>query len=308
MSARDAAVPPVACIVLNWNSWQDTLACLAELKGIEYGNLTVIVVDNGSTNDSVTRIRQAHPAVELICTGRNLGYAGGVNAGIRPALERGAEFLWLLNNDAKPSPNALSALVDKALEAPDLGAVGSVLMYMSAQAEVQAWGGGRVNCWLGRSAHATSGKEDRWFDYLTGASLLLRRAALEQVGLFDDGFFLYWEDTDLGFRLRRRGWRLGVAAESVVLHKEGASSGDRRRVDRHSTASGIRFLRKHAPIPWISVPMFLAARIANRLVRGDFAQTGDIIGGLCDYMASADMRKLPAREQPDRLAKGLRRR
>jgi GT2 family glycosyltransferase len=299
MSAQDAAGPPVACIVLNWNSWQDTVACLAGLRGIEYGNITVIVVDNGSTNDSVTRIRQAHPAVELICTGRNLGYAGGVNAGIRPALERGAEFVWLLNNDAKPCPNALSALVGKALDEPDLGAVGSVLMYMSSQANVQAWGGGRVNRWLGWSAHATSGKEDPWFDYLTGASLLLRRAALEKVGLFDDGFFLYWEDTDLGFRLRRRGWRLGVAAESVVLHKEGASSGDRRRVDRHSTASGIRFLRKHAPIPWISVPLFLASRIVNRLVRGDFAHTSDIIGGLCDYMASAKMRKLPAREQPD---------
>lgn len=299
MSAQGAAEPRVACVVLNWNSWQDTVACLTGLGGIEYGNVTVIVVDNGSTNDSVERIRQAHPPVELIRTGRNLGYAGGVNAGIRLALERGAEFVWLLNNDAKPLPNALSALVRKALEQPDLGAVGSVLMYMGAQHRVQAWGGGRVNCWLGRSSHAASVREDRWFDYLTAASLLLRRAALEEVGLFDDGFFLYWEDTDLGFRLRRRGWRLGVAAESVVFHKEGASSGGRRRVDRHSTASGIRFLRKHAPIPWISVPLFLASRVANRLVRGHFARTSDIIGGVCDYMASARMRKLPARGEPD---------
>jgi len=291
--------PRVACVVLNWNGWQDTIACLTAIDGLDYDNRFVIVVDNGSTNDSVQRIREAHPAVELICTGRNLGYAGGVNVGIRLALERGAEFVWLLNNDAKPLPNALSALVGKALEQPDLGAVGSVLMYMSSQTEVQAWGGGRVNCWLGRASHATSRKEDPWFDYLTGASLLLRCAALAKVGLFDDGFFLYWEDTDLSFRLRRQGWRLGVAAESVVLHKVGASSGDRRRVDRHSTASGIRFLRKHARIPWISVALFLGSRFGNRIVRGHFARTTDIIGGLCDYMASAQMRKPPAPDRPD---------
>lgn len=297
MSAQDVE-PPVTCVVLNWNSWQETLACLASLRDIEYGNATVLVVDNGSTNDSVERIRQAHPALELICTGRNLGYGGGVNAGIRLALERGAEFVWLLNNDAKPLPNALSALVGKALEQPDLGAVGSVLMYTGSQTKVQAWGGGRVNCWLGRTSHARSGREDRWFDYLTGASLLLRSAALKKVGLFDEGFFLYWEDTDLSFRLRRQGWRLGVAAGSVVLHKEGASSGDRRRVDRHSTASGIRFLRKHARIPWISVPLFLTSRFANRIVRGHFARTTDIIGGLRDYMASAEMRKSSTTDRP----------
>ena len=165
--------PPVVCVVLNWNSWEDTVACLTTLRGIEYSNATVIAVDNGSTNDSVARIRQAHPSVEVLSTGSNLGYAGGVNAGIRAALERGAAFVWLLNNDTKPRPDALSALVGKAMQQPHLGAVGSVLMYMSSQATVQAWGGGRVNCWLGRATHATAAKEDEWFHYLTAASLLL---------------------------------------------------------------------------------------------------------------------------------------
>lgn len=297
MSAQTprAHEPAVACVVLNWNTWRETVECLTALGSIEYSNITVIVVDNGSTNDSVARIRRAHPSVELLSTGSNLGYGGGVNAGIRAALERGAQFVWLLNNDTKPSPGALSALVRKALEKPDLGAVGSVLMHMGSQTKVQAWGGGRVNCWFGRTSHAMSAREDRWFHYLTAASVLLRSSALRKVGLFDEGFFLYWEDTDLSFRLRRKGWGLGVAADSVVLHKVGASSGgDRRRVDRHSTASGIRFLRKHAKVAWISVPLFLASRVINRLMRGHFARTGDIIGGLRDYMASTKMRKLPA--------------
>lgn len=295
LSRNSRSGPRVACIVLNWNGWQDTIACLAAIDALDYGNRFVIVVDNGSTDESVTRIHEAYPAIELLRAGRNLGFGGGVNVGMRSALQQGAEFVWLLNNDTRPAPAALAMLVMKALAQPRLGAVGSVLMYMNAEMKVQAWGGGRVNCWLGTATQAKMARDDGWFHYLTAASVLLRSEALEKIGLFDDGFFMYWEDTDLSFRMREAGWELGVAADSVVLHKVGASSGgDRRRVDRHSTASGIRFLRKHAKVAWISVPLFLASRVINRVIRGHFARTADIIGGLRDYLASTKMRKLPA--------------
>jgi GT2 family glycosyltransferase len=280
--------PSVACVVLNWNGWQDTLVCLAALARTQYPNLTVIAVDNGSTNDSVGRIRAAFPQIPLVETGKNLGFAGGVNAGIRCALEQAAQYVWLLNNDAQPRPDALAALVGKATSDPRFGAVGSVLLYAEDSTNVQAWGGGRVNCWTGKPFHATAPMEDSWFDYITAASILLSRRALEEIGLLDESFFLYYEDTDLSFRLRKRGWKLGVAANSTVLHKENASSGkNRRQVDRFSTASGIRFLRKHAPVAWLSVPLFVALRIGKRLVRGRWRQTGDIIGGVRDYLRSA---------------------
>jgi GT2 family glycosyltransferase len=274
--------------VLNWNGWQDTLVCLAALARTEYPHLTVIAVDNGSTNDSVARIRAAFPHIPLIETGKNLGFAGGVNAGIRYAFEQGAQYVWLLNNDAQPRPDALTTLVAKATSDPRFGAIGSVLLYSDDSASVQAWGGGRVNCWTGYSSHATEPREDSWFDYITAASILLSRRALEEIGLLDESFFLYFEDTDLSFRLRKRGWKLGVAASATVLHKENASSGkNRRKVDRFSTASGIRFLCKHSPAPWLSVPLFVASRIGNRLVLGRWRQTGDIIGGVRDYLRSA---------------------
>lgn len=277
--------PRVACVVLNWNGWRDTIACLAAIEGLDYDNRTVIVVDNGSADQSVARIREAYPGIQLLGSDRNLGFGGGVNIGMRAALREGAEFIWLLNNDTRPAPAALETLVRKALAEPRLGAVGSVLMYMNAETKVQAWGGGRVNCWLGRATHAKTAREDQWFHYLTAASLLLRREALEMIGLFDDRFFLYWEDTDLSFRLRAAGWGLGVAADSVVLHKVSASSGgDQRKVDRHSTASGIRFLRKHAKIAWISLPLYLLSRFAQRVLRGQFARMADIAGGLRDYL------------------------
>lgn len=277
--------------MLNWNGWQDTLACLGQLARTEYPNLRIIVVDNGSTNDSVARIRAAFPEVPLIETGRNLGFAGGVNAGIRRALEQDAQYIWLLNNDAQPRPDALTALVAKATSDPRFGAIGSVLLYTDDSADVQAWGGGRVSRWTGYPFHATTPRDDSWFDYITAASVLLSRRALDDIGLLDEGFFLYYEDADLSFRLRKRGWKLGVAVGSTVLHKENASSGkNRRKVDRFSTVSGIRFLRKHSPAAWLAVPLFVGLRIGNRLVKGRWRHTADIIGGVSDYLRLASRR------------------
>jgi GT2 family glycosyltransferase len=277
--------PSVACILLNWNGWQDTVACLAALAKVTYGNFSTVVVDNGSRNDSVIRIREACPGIALLETGKNLGFAGGNNVGIRHALDQGAEYIWLLNNDTEPYPSALTELVDKALSNPRLGAIGSTLMYAHDPRSVQAWGGGRINVWIGRSFHTLVPQDDDWFDYITAASLLMPRQALEDVGLLDEEFFLYWEDGDLGFRLRKGGWKLGVAAGSIVLHREHASTGRNRRViDRYVIASGIRFLSKHSPAPWLSIPLFLSLRVWKRLLTGQFRGIGDLLGGIGDYL------------------------
>ena len=286
--------PSIAAVILNWKGWRDTLDCLGALKKSAYPNLSVIVVDNGSPDDSVARIRAAYPNIPLIENAANLGFGGGINPGIRHALKHSADFVWLLNNDTQPSPQAAGALVAKAMLEPGLGAVGSVLRYAHDPSKVQAWGGGRVNRWLGISSHCVVAPHDASLDFLTAASVLIRRRALEEIGLFDETFFLYWEDTDLSFRLRARGWKLGVAADAIVLHKENASS-TRRAVDRFSTASGIRFLQKHSPFPLLSVPMFLGIRILVRLGRGDIRQVSDIVGGLSDYLRSRSASSHPSR-------------
>ncbi|MHB8814700.1 MAG: glycosyltransferase family 2 protein [Steroidobacteraceae bacterium] len=277
-------MPAIAVVVLNWNGWVDTIACLEALGRVEYANMSVILVDNGSTDDSVPRILDAFPEINLIETGSNLGFGGGVNAGIREAFRWQADYVWLLNNDAAPLPGALAALVRKAQSNPRFAEIGSVLLYADRQDVVQAWGGGRINRWMGRAVHATQRRDDDWFDFITAASVLLRRQSLEDVGLFDESFFLYWEDVDLSVRLRMKNWMLGVAADALVLHKEnGSTGGNRHLVDRFSTASGIRFLRKHAPAPWLSIPAFLTLRIANRLLRGQLRGVADIVGGVSDY-------------------------
>jgi GT2 family glycosyltransferase len=269
---------------LNWNGWQNTTECLQALKECTYPELTIIVVDNGSTDDSVARIRAAHSDVMLLESGANLGFAGGNNVGIRHALAHGAEYLWLLNNDTNPAPNALSALVAKALTDRRIGAVASICYYADAPSTVQAWAGSRVNLWIGYGPLATESHEDNWFDSLNGTSMLVSRAAVEDAGLLDEGFFLYWEDTEFCLRLRKRGWRLAAAPDSRVLHKVNASTGGNGLIiDRHVTASGLRLLRLHSTAPQLASFIFLTVRFSRRLLRLQFARCRSVWQGTQDY-------------------------
>lgn len=286
MSAHRSVTPNprVSCIVLNWNGWKDTIECLNALKECTYLQLTVIVVDNGSTDDSVARIRAAFPDIMLLETARNLGFAGGNNIGIRYALAHGADSVWLLNNDTKPDPNALSALVAKAESDPRIGAVASICYYTDAPETVQVWAGTRINLWIGYARNTTTPHKDDWFDALYGASLLIVRAALQDTGLFDEGFFFYLEETEFCLRLRKKGWQLAAAPDSRVLHAFCASLGSNwPTIDRYFTASGLRILRLHSRVPYLAMPFFLIMRFARRLLRLDFARCSSVWAGARDY-------------------------
>lgn len=276
--------PHVCCVVLNWNGADDTTECLAALEASTYPNLTVMVVDNGSTDDSVSRIRVAYPDILLLQNEKNLGFAGGNNLGIRHALAHGADAIWLLNNDTKPAPDALSALMAKAKSDPRIAAVASICYYADAPSTVQAWAGSRVNLWIGYSGLARVPREDAWFDSLNGTSLLISRNALEDVGLLDEGFFVYWEDTEFCLRLRKKGWRIAAAPDSRVLHKVSAST--RRNtvwLDRLETASVLRILKLHSPAPALAAFVFLSIRFTRRLLRLEFSRCYSVWQGIQQY-------------------------
>jgi len=276
--------PQVSCIVLNWNGWRDTVACLVALKECTHPRFQVIVVDNGSTDDSVAKIRSAHPDVLLLQSEENLGFAGGNNIGIRYALAHGAEYIWLLNNDTTPAPDALSALVAKALGDVRIGAVASICYYADSPATVQAWAGSRVNLWMGHGRISTEPHVDDWFHTLNGTSVLIARAAVEDAGLLDEGFFLYWEDTEFCLRLRKKGWRIAAAPDSRILHKVNASTGgDKLILDRYETASVLRILRLHSPVPLLASFLFLTVRFARRLLRLQFSRCRSVCAGIQDY-------------------------
>ncbi|MGK9451004.1 glycosyltransferase family 2 protein [Acidithiobacillus caldus] len=263
--------PIVYIILLNWNGWQNTAACLDSLKRLEYANYHVLMVDNGSSDDSVVHIRASHPGVTILETGRNLGYSGGCNVGIRRALEEDADYVWLLNNDTIVDPNALSAMVRTAEADTRVGAVGSVLYYLDNPERIQAWGGGRVFFWTGRSRHILNPVHGAGPHYLTGTSILLRRHALDDTGLLDEKtFFMYWEDVDFSFRLRKAGWRLAVADKSIVLHREHAATGKHSPLlDYYYSESAALFFRRYAPIPAWPIFIGVLGRLAKRGFRGN---------------------------------------
>ncbi len=196
----------VVVIVLNWRALRETLACLQGLQRQDYGDFAVVVVDNGSDDGSPAAIRAAFPRVEVIETGRNLGYAGGNNVGLRRALALGAEAVLILNNDTILPPDLLTKLVDAAEAHPQAGMFGPTIYY--AERPSLIWSaGGRIDRRNGRTWMLTEATtEVRRVDFLSGCALFVRRAVLEEAGLLDEDFFLYYEDVEWGVRAARHGF------------------------------------------------------------------------------------------------------
>jgi GT2 family glycosyltransferase len=221
-----------AIIILNWNNAADTVACLRSVTNADYGALEVVVVDNGSTDDSVACIRTAFPHMRIIETGCNLGYAGGNNVGIRQVLAEGFDFVCILNNDTTVEPSFLNPLIAVLAARPDVGIVTPLVAEQSTGAGVWALGQ-RVNRWTatvsrehaGAPVTAWRGCEPFAVEAASGAAMLVERSVFEQAGLMDERFFLYYEETDWCLRLRKLGIQIFAVPESVVHHRVSATLG-----------------------------------------------------------------------------------
>lgn len=276
----------VCCILVNWNRWLDTHECLTALRGQTYSELTVVVVDNGSSDGSAERIQAQHPWVDLVQAGSNLGFPRASNLGAAQPVAHAADFLWFLNNDTVPPPDTATKLVLKALEHPHAGIVGSVLHYTHDPERVQAWGGGTINLWSGYSTHFYAPSPLTDHSYLTFASVLVRRSVYDQLGGLTEEAFMYFEDADFSLRARSAGWGLAVAQTTRILHKEGASSEPKSpRLDRMVTSAGLVFLTRHAPVPFLAHAIFMASRILRRLLRGDWKAVRAVLSGAADWRA-----------------------
>ena len=271
----------VVAIVLNWNRPTDTIACVRSLLAQHYPALSVLVVDNGSTDGSEGYLRAHLPGIELIQTGRNLGFGGGCNVGISQVLRRHADYIWLMNNDATASPETIGAMVALAETEPRVGAVGAVIHDADGRGRVQCWGGGVVNFWLGTSK---SNVRPGPTDFISGGCLLMRCETVRDAGMFDaQRYFMYWEDIDLCIRIRQAGWELAVADKTHVSHAASSSLGKKSVLaDRYATCSVVRFLRLHAPVPKVSIILNITLRIGRRLLTGDWRRIRPIWDGWLD--------------------------
>ena len=236
----------LVAVVLNWNGGDDTLEALASLESVP-----TICVDNGSTDGSDARVAERFPEVELLRTGANLGFAGGNNAGIRRALERGADWVLLLNNDAVAEPGLGDALERAVGTRPDAGLLACTILTADGQA-VQFAGAG-FNARLGYSGRVTTsipaGLQD--VGRADGAALVVSRAAAENAGLLDESLFMYVEDVEWSLRVRVAGFAVVLVPGARVRHKGSGSTGGRASTTNlyYDTRNTIVVSERHAALP-----------------------------------------------------------
>ena len=244
-------------IILNWNNQDLILACLQSLQKIKHppqSQVSILVADNGSSDDSVEEIKRAFPKVLILENKKNLGYAEGNNRGMEYALERGADYLLVLNNDIEVDEDFLVQLISTiggsasggkvARKGKGVGIVSPKIYFAPGyelhkeryrkeeRGKVIWYAGGMIDWDNILSPHRgvdelDKGQYDRMIetDYASGSCLLIKKEVLEEVGFFDSKLCMYWEDTDLSQRARMAGWRVLYVPQAKIWHKVSSSSG-----------------------------------------------------------------------------------
>ena len=241
-------LPFVSLVIVNWNGRPYLEDCLKSLLASDYPDYEVLLVDNCSTDGSVAFVQSNFPQVKMHRTRCNLGFAAGSNAGI--CLSEG-ELIVLLNPDVIVRLDWLRKLVEGMFADESVGIGGGKAYYPDGCTLQHA--GGFLQAPLALGNQYGRGVIDRGqfdkqreVDYVMGAALGIKRSVLDQIGSLDEGYFLYYEDTDLCFRARRAGYRVLYIPDAVLIHVEGATSsqGDYAHF-RASHTSRLRFLLKH---------------------------------------------------------------
>ena len=253
--------PQVAVVVVSYNTRDLLISCLSSvIESTRPADVEMVVVDNASNDGSLEAVRHTYPQVMTIANRANLGFAVACNQAIRAST---APFILLLNSDATITPQSFQALYETISANAQCGAAGCRIVN-SAGSETtntrnfltpfnQALEQSGIVSWINwkylrRSHRPTPDQNERdcSVDWIDGACLMIRRAALDEVGLFDEDFFMYSEDEDLCFRLRKNGWTICYSANGIALH-HGAASTSQNRFDmlRHFYSSQMLFLSKH---------------------------------------------------------------
>lgn len=280
--AAVSPAPTVRAVVVTWNGAHLIPPSLRSLAGQRTrAHLEVVVVDNGSQDGTRDLLAADFPDVTVVRSERNLGFAGGAALG---TAELDTDYVLLLNNDARLLPDALDAMLDAAEADEHVGAVTAKVLLdepgdgprrvNSTGNVVTRAGAGTDRDWLVPEGQESTDPEVFGF---CGAAALLRRTALDQVGTFDPWLFLYYEDTDLSWRLRAAGWQVRYAPAAVALHRHAASSDTTSALFRyHNTRNSLVVLGRYAPL---RVLLVSAARQTAGWARAVLRAPGDPVTG-----------------------------
>ncbi|MGE0883046.1 MAG: glycosyltransferase family 2 protein [Blastocatellales bacterium] len=246
--------PSVFVIVLTYNMREVARRCLHSLKALRYANHHLVVVDNASTDDTEKMIRREFPDLAFIQTGVNSGYTGGNNRGIEYAMERGADYVVLLNPDTElVNPDFLDEMVLHLENNPRVGIAGprvffrqtgvvqnTVLYPPGLWRSMVHWVRYRINPRFAEK----SGDAELDARVLNGVCVILRAECLRQIGLFDENIFMYIEDADLDYRAHRSGWRVQYLPINSVIHHQ--------KADGYHMTSMVSFLLKRNSVYYLS--------------------------------------------------------
>ena len=246
-------------IIVNYNGAEDTLECLNSLKKIDYPDYEIILVDNASSDASfvLNEVHKNFPAVKILAMPRNLGFAGGNNAGIKTAIDGVARYVILLNNDTIVAPDFLSQMIKAAESDKSIGIVGAKIYYFAKKNRV--WYNGGIFSWTGGGRHIQDGAVDgnpedneiKNTEYITGCALLIKKEAIEKIGLLCEDFFMYYEDIEWSLRAQKAGYKTMVAPAAHIWHKvsRSASKMGTPVIHYYNIRNALILAKMHAPAP-----------------------------------------------------------
>lgn len=274
-NGKSMSDPYIISVILNTNRRDDTLECLETLMRSHYQNHSALVLDNHSTDGSVEAIRAKFPEVEIFALQENLGYAGNNNVGIKLALEKGADWVFVLNEDTILDPDCLAHLARSGESDPSIGVIGPLVYHHSEPHVIQTAGGTIDRYW--DTTHIAQDEEDtgqisglRPADFISGCGIMVRRAAIDQVGVIDERFFYYKEETEWCLRIRKAGWKIFVEPQAKMWHK-GVTRNHQPKphVTYYKTRNRFLMLSKHhAPLlVWVMVWMQVIRTLASWTIK-----------------------------------------
>ncbi len=219
----------VAIVILNWNGINDTLMCLNSMQKQSYKNFHIVVIDNGSTDNSrelLERYKKKHTNIDVVYNPKNFGFAGGVNTGIEWALNDDFEYVALFNNDAVADKDWLTNLI-KSVKPDEVGVSTGLLLHEDGKTIDST--GDWYSTWglpfpRNRNDKTPSAPAAEYVFSASGGASLYKTVMLREIGFFDEDFFAYYEDTDISFRAQLVGWKIAYNPDAIAYHKQGETS------------------------------------------------------------------------------------
>ena len=276
----------VFIVILNYNSWQDTIECLHSLINVNYQNYNIVIVDNDSTDASIKKIKQymiekkvGHiffkspeesmsyknniSFVSLIQSSYNGGYGYGNNIGVKYALSNEADYVLILNNDTIVDPNFLKPMVNICENDKKVGIVAGKILFYDRQ-DIIWFNGGKFSPYTGKVKHCNFKEKDigqtppEHITFMTGCMMLISRKTIENVGFLNEEYFMYVEDLEFSQRVIKYGYRLAVTQNSRIWHKIGNSSGGQLSCFSFyfRTRNKIKFIRDYVNFAFKPVAYF----------------------------------------------------